>query len=255
VATRRGAPDNELVEEIDSIFDRGAAWVGSHPQHMLIAIGVLLAIAAGVGFAGERRGRSAARAEAATAPVYDAYLKAMGAQPGDGEAPEPANPELGKKTRAEYAAKLLAAAQQHPGTAAATTTRLLAAKLLEQNEDAAGAEAARKLAAENAPQGTPLSAIAWSRWAVALENKGDVKAAAQAFEKAAEVESPGQVLALGDAARCYALLGENAKALALFARAEKLGAEVLPLHVRQRLLELRAAQGSAVKADAPGPPS
>lgn len=252
MATRRGAPNNELVEEIDSIFDRGAAWVGSHPQYVLIAFGALLALAAGIGFAREQRAGSTARAEAATAGVYDAYLLAMGAQRGDREAPEPANPELARRTRAEYAAKLLEAAAEYPGTPAATNTRLLAAGLLEQSENAAGAEAARKLAAEDAPQGTPVAAIAWSRWAVVLENKGDLPAAAEAFEKAAEIESPGQVLALGDAARCYAQLGEDAKALALFERAEKLGAEVLPLHVRQRLLELRAAQA---RATPPGVPS
>lgn len=243
MATRNSAPDNELVEEIDSIFDRGAAWVGSHPTQVLIAVGIVLVIAAGVGFAREYRKGSAAEAEADTAAVYDAFLIAMGARPGDREAPEPANAAIGKKTRDEYAGKLLDAAKKHPGSAAATNARLLAAKLLEQNDAAAGAEAARKLAAEDAPQGSPVAALAWTRWAVVLESKGDLEGAAEAFEKAAEIVSPGQVLALGDAARCQAQLGDSAKALALFARAEKLGAEVLPMHVRQRLLELRAAQG------------
>jgi tetratricopeptide (TPR) repeat protein len=242
---RRDVPDTELVEEIDSIFDRGAHWVASHPTQVLIAIGVVLAIAAAIGVAREIRGRSAAAAEAETAAVYDAYLVAMGAQVGDREVPEPANPELGTKTRAEYAAKLLEAAARHPHTPAAAQARLEAANLLDKNGDTAGADAARKLAAEQAPSSSPVAAIAWSRWAVDLEGKGDVKGAAEAFEKAAGIASPAQILALADAARCYAQLGDTAKALALFERAEKLdGADALPLHVRERLRELRAAQGT-----------
>ena len=49
------------------------------------------------------------------------------------------------------------------------------------------------------------------------------------------------MLALADAARCLAQLGQRERALALYARAEKLGADVSPVHVKQRLTELRAA--------------
>jgi tetratricopeptide (TPR) repeat protein len=82
---------------------------------------------------------------------------------------------------------------------------------------------------------------------VALEAKGDLEAAAEAFARAGEVQSPGRVLALADAARCYALAGKSKRALELFAQAEKLGADEIPVHVRQRLVELRAstAEGPA----------
>lgn len=245
MATRHGAHETELVDEIDSIFDRAAAWAGSHPRAVVAAIAAVLIAAAAVGLGREYRTRSAARAEAETAAVYDAYLAAMGATPGNDEVPEPANPEVGRKARAEYSAKLLDAAKAHGGTPAAANARLLAAKLLDQSGEADAALAARKLAAEDAPPRSPVAAIAWTRYAVALESKDDLKGAAEAFVRAGEIASPGQALALGDAARCFALLGENEKALGLFARAEELGADVLPLHVRQRLLELRAATNAS----------
>jgi tetratricopeptide (TPR) repeat protein len=113
--------------------------------------------------------------------------------------------------------------------------------------DAAGAFAARELAATSAPHGSGAAAIAWSRYGVALEAKGKLEAAAEAFGRAGEIDSPGQVLALADAARCWAQAGQRERALSAYARAEKLGADAIPQHVKQRLLELRA-QGAAAAA-------
>jgi tetratricopeptide (TPR) repeat protein len=234
----------ELVQELDSVFERGAAWVGDHPQIVLLAIGALLAVAALVGGVGSMRERNAKAAEAEVSGVYDAYLAAMGASPGAREVPEPANPEVGRKTREEFSAKLLAAANNHGGSAAAVAGRLQAADLLEQNGDAAGAFAARELAAKSGPRGSGATAIALTRYAVALEMQGNLQAAAEAFETAGEIDSPGQALALADAARCWALKGDEARALALYARAEKLGVDAVPVHVRQRLIELRGASES-----------
>jgi hypothetical protein len=235
----------ELVEELDSVFERAAHWVGRRPQVAIAAIGgVLLAGALAGGWATLRERRAHA-AEAEIAGAWDAYLAAMGASAGARDVPEPANPELGRKTREEFAAKLLAAAANHDASAAAALGRLQAADLLEQNGDAEGAFAARELAAKAAPRGSAVRAVALSRYAVALETKGNLEGAAEAFAEAAEIESPGQVLALADAARCLAQLGQRERALALYARAEKLGTDAIPVHVKQRLNELRAAGPSA----------
>jgi tetratricopeptide (TPR) repeat protein len=233
-----------LVQELDSVFERAAQWIGERPQ---IALAVIVAILAAAALAGGlhswRQSRSHA-AEAAVAGVWDAYLAAMGAEPGARDVPEPANPELARKTRAEFATKLLAAASEHDASAAAALGRLQAAELLEKNGDAAGAFAARELAAKSAPRSSGVAAVALSRYAVALEAKGDVAGAAQAFEEAAEIETPGRVLALADAARCYAQLGKREQALRLFAEAEALAADQIPEHVKQRLTELRGASGA-----------
>jgi tetratricopeptide (TPR) repeat protein len=244
VATRNNpSPPGELVQELDSVFERGAHWVGHHPQVVLLAIGALLLLAAGVGAVRSMQERSAHAAEAEVAGVYDAYLAAMGAAPGARDVPEPANPEIGRKTREEFAAKLLAAAANHDDSPAAALGRLQAADLLEKNGDAAGALAARKLAADSAPRRGGVGAIALSRYAVALEATGDIAGAAEAFAEAGAIESPGRVLALADAARCYAQLGKDDRALELFAKAEELGSEDIPEHVRQRLLDVRARAG------------
>ena len=244
MATRKhSSAPAELADNLDSIFERGAAWVGAHPQLVLAGIGALLLLAAAVGAIGSLRERSAHAAEAEVSGAYDAYLAAMGASPGAREVPEPANPELGRKTRAEFAAKLLTAAKNHDGSAAAVVGRLQAASLLEGNGDLEGAFAARELAAKSAPSGVGVAAIALTRYGVALEAKGNLEAAAEAFENAGEIDSPARALALADAARCHALLGHRERALALFAEADKLAGDEIPIHVRQRLIDLRAASG------------
>ncbi len=246
MATRNQSnPPAELVQELDSVFERGAAWIGAHPQIVLVVLAAILAGAAVVGGLSSKRDRTAKAAEAEIAGVYDAYLAAMGATPGAREVPELANVALGRKTREEFATKLLAAAANHDDSAAAVAGRLQAADLLDQNADLEGAFAARELAAQHGPKGSGATAIALSRYAVALESKGNLEGAAEALEKAGEIDSPGQALALADAARCYALAGDKERALALYARAEKIGVEEVPIHVRQRLIELRGAAAPA----------
>lgn len=241
MATRNDAtPPAELVQELDSVFERGAHWVGDHPQIVLLALGGLLALAAAIGGVHSLRERSAHAAEAEVAEAYDGYLAAMGAQPGSRVVPEPANPEIGRQAREEFAAKLLAAAKNHDDSAAAVVARIQAADMLERNGDAEGAFAARELAAKAAPS-TGAGALAWTRYGVALEAKGKLEEAAEAFEKAGEIDSPGRALALADAARCFAQLGQRERALALFERAEKAGKDEIPDHVRQRLIALRGA--------------
>jgi hypothetical protein len=243
LATRNNsAPAGELVEELDTIFERAAHWIGHHPQLVVLLLAVILVVAALAGATSAWRTRRAAAAEAEISGVWDAYLAAMGAQPGVREVPEPANPELGRKTRAEYAAKLLAAAAHHDRSAAAALGRLEAADLLEKNGDAEGAFHARELAAKSAPRGSGAAAIALSRYAVALEARGQLEAAAEAHAAAGEIDSPGRVLALVDAARGYARLGKKERALELFARAEKLGLDGVPEYERQQLTELRGAK-------------
>lgn len=240
-------PVVEFAENLESVFERGAGWVGAHPQQVLIGIGAVLLVAAGVGALGSLQERRAHAAEAEVAGVYDAYLAAMGASPGAREVPEPANPEVGRKTRAEFAAKLLVATSAHDDSAAAVVGRLQAATLLETNGDADGAFQARELAAKHAPRGSGVAAIALTRYGVALEAKGNLAEAAKAFADAGEIDSPGRALALADAARCEAQLGNRARALELFAKAEKLGSEAIPVYVRQRLVELRVGSPSPPK--------
>jgi len=233
-------PPTELVGEIDSVFERAAAWINHNGTLVAITIGAVLLLGLALGIVTSLRERSAQKAQAEVAGVFSAYLTAMGASPGAAEAPEPANPELGRQTRAEYATKLLAAASAHEGTAAAAEGRLQAAALLEKNGEAQSAFDARKQAAENAPRGTAVRALALARFAVELESKGELKAAAAALEEASEIDSPGQALMLADAARVLADLGERERAVALYRRAEELGVDAIPAHVKARMQALLA---------------
>lgn len=235
------APPHELVEDLDTVFERAASWVAANPRPVIALLATVLAIGLAVSITAWVRDRSAQRAQAEIAGLYAGYLEAMGAPTGAYEAPEPANPELGRKARDEFAAKLLAASLAHEGSAAAAEGRLQAAELLERNGDADGAFAARKLAAENAPSRTPVRAIALARYAVALESKGETEAAAEALEQAGAIESPGQALMLADAARVNAALGKREHAIELFERAEEIGIEAVPPHIKDRIAELRAS--------------
>ena len=81
-----------------------------------------------------------------------------------------------------------------------------------------------------------------------LESAGDAAAAAEAYLAAGQVESyPGRVLALGDAARCFADAGQTERALEVFAGLSDSDKAKLPVYVSARLTEL----GLRTQAGAP----
>jgi hypothetical protein len=241
----------ETLHEIESIFDRAARWSADHPLALLGVLAAILFTAAGIGgYQAWERSREAG-ASAELAAIESEYLQAMGAAPGQLEVPEPANAEAAAATRREYAARLLDGADRHAGSRAAVGARLRAGALLAELGDAAAAQAAWRAAAEGAPSGSALAALAQLRLATAFEDAGDFRAAAEAYLAAGQVDAfPGRVLALGDAARCFAEAGDTARALEVFGRLGEEEAAELPAHVSSRLRELAAASARAASAPA-----
>jgi tetratricopeptide (TPR) repeat protein len=189
--------------------------------------------------------RQLERASEAVAEVQNAYLAAMGAQPGAFDFVEPANAEAAKATREEYATKFQEVADAHSGEPAAAAARLEAAGVLMALGRQDEALAAWRRAAEDAPRGSALEALARIRLARELEARGDAAGAAREFERAGEISSyPGRVLARADAARCHADAGNVARALELFAQVEKEKDVELPHYLAARLRELRDRQGA-----------
>jgi len=64
VANRSKSTPGVVLDDIDSVFERGAAWVGARPQLALVALGALLLVGAGISGYGSMRERSAQAAEA-----------------------------------------------------------------------------------------------------------------------------------------------------------------------------------------------
>jgi tetratricopeptide (TPR) repeat protein len=244
----------ETLHEIESIFDRAAHWVAHNPILVLASTGAVLLLAAAVGGYQTWRSHQEAKASAEVAAISADYLAAMGAKPGTIEILEPANAEAAAATRREYATRLGEAADRLSGTRAAVTARLQAGQLHAELGEREAALAAWRAAAESAPRGTALEALAQARLGAGLESGGDPAGAAEAYLAAGRIaDFPGRALALGDAARCFADAGQTDRALEVFGGLTEAEVEELPVYVAARLEELRIQKNRAGAAAAPAP--
>jgi predicted negative regulator of RcsB-dependent stress response len=230
----------EALHELESIFEHVAHWVATNPVTVLVMLGVVLAGAAGIGgyqaWSKSREGEASAE----IAEIQAEYLKAMGAPPGALDVPEPANAEAAAATRREFATRFREAGERRTGTAAAVTAWLQTGDLLEDVGDRDGAIAAWRTAAEGAASGSALQALARTKLASGLEAAGDSAGAAAEYLAAGQTpDFPGRILALGEAARCFADAGQTERALEVFGGIEAEDARQLPPHVAARLAELR----------------
>jgi len=240
------------LEEIESIADRIASWIGENPVAVIgMAAAILLSAAAYGGWVAWQSGREDS-ASFALASLDRDYLKAMGAPPGATEITEPANPETAKAVRREFAEKLLAMANEHPRTSAATVARMTAGDLLAAAGDPEKAFAAWQAALAGVGRNPALRGVALRRVATAFEAQGKWREAADANLEAGELSGfPLRHWALADAARCYAEAGDFEQAVSLATRLESDGSEEeLPPHLTAKLAELRA-QGAPGAATGP----
>jgi hypothetical protein len=229
----------ETLHEIESVFDRLARWASENPALLLASTAAILLGAASLGGYNAWRSRHEAKASADVAAIQGAYLRAMGAKPGQLDVPEPANAEAAAKTRREYATQLLDAADRLSGTRAAVSARLEAGTLEAELGDREAALATWRAAADAAPRRSALEALVRTRLAAGLENAGDAAGAAEAYLAAGQVKDyPGRVLALGDAARCFAEAGQSDRALEVFSGLSDAEKSKLPVYVAARLTEL-----------------
>jgi tetratricopeptide (TPR) repeat protein len=240
---------SETLQEIESVFDRLARWVAEHPRQVLGLLVAILVTTAVLSLWNWGRHRSETRASAAVAQVQAEYLSAMGAPPGSFEVVEPANPEVGRQVRREFVARFLEVADEHAGAASAVSARLEAAALQDQAGDGEAALESWRRAADEAGDESALKGLALVRLARALESRSRWEEAGAAHEEAGGIEEmPMRILALADAARCFAEAGDAERALAIFERIETEAPDArLPAHTKARLLELRAARFSGAE--------
>jgi hypothetical protein len=241
----------ETLHEIESIFDRIAGWVAHNPVGVLSTLAVILIAAAATGGYRAWRADREAKASAEVAAIEAEYLRAMGASPGQIDVPEPANAEAAAETRREYATRLAEAADRLDGSRAGVMARLRAGQLRAELGERDAALADWRAAADDAPDGSALEALARTRLAAGLESAGDAAGAAEAYWAAGRVpEFPGRVLALGDAARAFADAGQTERALEIYRGLTAEEVEQLPVHVAARLRELAVRRELAPAAAA-----
>ena len=245
----------EVLQDLTSGFERFAAWVASHAMLVGIAIGVVLAAGGTWEFLRSRADRREAEASDALDRMQGDFLMAMGAAPGSIELPELANPETGKRIRAEYVEKYRAVAQAHPGTLPGALAWLEVADLLEAQGDREGSLESLQKSLSEQPSNPRLAGLVHQRIAQNYEDRGMPAEAAAEHELAGELPGfPLRYFALADAARCYAQAGEPARARELLERIESEAKDSFPLtpEMRSLLRELRAAQAPPVSEAAAG---
>lgn len=253
MAQRKDEPADTL-EELASLGERFMQWVGANPAPVLGGAILILLVAAGIGGYRAYAGSRTERASAQLGTLHDELVAAMGGKPTDLEIPEPANPETARTVRTTFVERYDALAKEWSGTPAGALALLEAGRLHEQlgNPDRAvemWSEAVSKLPPDSAALG-----ILHTRIARIDEEKGNLEAAAQAYEAAAAV--PGFPLlgsALTDAARCWAEAGKSDQALAAYRRLKaELPEHAIPPYVESQIQELEARTGAPAAA-APSP--
>ena len=213
-------PTAETLRELEASSDRIADWASDNAALILGVIAAVLVIAAGIGLYTQAGANSRDAAADDLAMATSQYRQAMGADPLGGGIPEPANPELGERTRVKFVERFIEVAQAHTGTSAGALAWLEAGQL--QTELGRLEAAAESFShARDSAKGTAIAALGSIRLASLAEGRGDAATAAQSYEAAAGIESyPLRANALADAARCWVEAEEPERALAAFQRLE-----------------------------------
>lgn len=233
----------DAIDEIESIGEQIVEWAGNNGRTILSVAGVCLVIAAAYGYHDASQSRRENAASEAVAEARDAYLAAMGAQPGAIVVPELANPAAGAVIRREYVERFRAVAEEHAGTAGAALAELERGDLAAADGDVAGAVEIWRGAIARQPGGAPLMGILHQRMGQLLEDSESWEAAADAYAAAGALDDyTFRHWAMAEAARCYLMANrpDRASDLAAQLEAEAPGFQ-LPDHLRTQLRELRMA--------------
>jgi tetratricopeptide (TPR) repeat protein len=253
VAQRTKDQPADTLEELESLGERMAQWVGANPVLVLGIAGLILALAASVGGYRAWEHSRSDRASTALAALHAEYVTAMGGKPTDTEVPEPANPETAKAVRTDFAARYEQLAKEWSGTATGSLALLEAGEIREKLGDGAKALELWLSAAQSAAADSPVLGVIQSRIGHFEEDRGDFEAAARAHEAAANVAGyPLHGDALAAAARTWAEAGKPEQALAQYRRLETEAPDFqIPPYIEARMAELESrTAGASVPAQA-----
>ncbi len=241
VARKHEYERSHVIEEIESVAERGAQWIRDHLPLTLAVLTIVLGSAAAISVLTAHRTREAEAASDAFDQVTAEFMQAMGADPSAFTVPELANPDAAAAIQSEFAGQFRAIAEEHVGTVAAALARLEQGNL----SAAAGAsDAAIEIWRDTIDDlaGNPnLRAIFEQRIGQTYEDDARWLEAAESYARAGAVKGyPLQHWVLADAARCLQQAGEIERARELALKLASDAPELmLPQHLSAILAELR----------------
>jgi tetratricopeptide (TPR) repeat protein len=241
VARKPEHEQSHVIEEIESLAERGAQWVR---DHLPLSIAVLLSVlgaAAAIGVQGAHQTRGAEAASDALDQVTTEFLQAMGADPGALTVPELANPAAAEAIQSEFSEQFGVVAEEHAGTVAAALARIEQGNWAATAGETDAAVAIWQGAIEDLDGNPVFQAIVEQRIAHAYESDARWLEAAEFYARAGAVENyPLRHWALAEAARCLQQAGEIERARELALKVEADAPELmLPQHLSAMLEELR----------------
>ena len=244
MAKRKQKSAAAALDELESLGDRIAEWVGANPLLVLGSGLAVLLVAGVIGLVGAR-GQQASDAFSAQLAAADAdYRRAMGTGPNELGITQPANPETARRVRAEYVERFSELARGHEGTPAAALAWLEVGQLQRDLGESAEALATLEAAAHELDRDAVIRAMVLERIAALHEAEGRWAEAAAAYQSASDIaDFPLRYSALAQAARCYAVAGDTTQALAAYDRIKTEAPRArVPDHIRALLNELDARQ-------------
>ena len=232
---------SHVIEEIESIAERGAQWIRDHLPLTIAALVITIGGAAAISAMAAHQAREAEIASDAFDQVTTEFMQAMGADPDALTVPELANPEAAAAIRNEFSEQFGAVAEAHAGTVAAALARLEQGNLTAAAGKTDAAIAIWQGALDDLDGNPNFQAIVEQRIAQAHEDEARWLEAAESYTRAGAVEGyPLRHWALAEAARCFQQAGETERArelaLTLATDAPEL---VVPQHLSELLTELR----------------
>ncbi len=237
----RKPEQSHVIEEIESIAERGAQWVRDHLPLTIATLVVVIGTAAAISALAAREARDAETASDALDQVTADFRQAMGADPDALTVPELANPDAAAEIRSEFSEQFGAIAEEYAGTVAAALARLEQGNLAAAGGESNAAIEIWKGAFADLDGNPNFQAIVEQRIGLAHEDEARWLEAAESYTRAGAVEGyPLRHWALADAARCLLQAGETQRAremaLKLAADAPELA---LPQYLSAMLAELR----------------
>jgi len=231
------------------------AWANEHGREIMVGLAVFVlvgAIAAGVY---EWRRRALAEEETDLARIDARFTTAMGANPGEYFVPEPANAAQAKQAREAAVKELDEFIAKHAGTELAAMADIKAAELqVDLGQLDPAQERLQKLVESLGPT-DPRRAIAQRLRGYVLDQKGDLLAAAQAYEEGAHVEAyPPRAALWISAGDAYARANAPERAIAAYREALTASPELADQEkIVQRIGIQQARLDAAPKPEAAAP--
>lgn len=241
---RRGETESR-VEGFEAILDGLFERIRRNSRPLGIALGLLLVLAVAAAFAYEYANRAKIEALDALAKIESGFSSAMGAPAGVALVPEPANRALASRARETALTQLEDFLSDHGSSDLAPVAIIRAAEMeVDLGRLEAASERLERLAAD-LDADDPRRAVALRLRAYVLEEQAQPVAAAETYERAADVTTyPARSLALISAGEAFERAGEYRRAIGSYQRAISIAPDISQqsgLLRRITMLEYKAA--------------